>query len=59
MCHCIPMEYGKIQIQTFTHGCQDWMVPDVFQNVMSKLGAEVPDGKIVNVGGINIKKGLE
>jgi hypothetical protein len=39
MYHSITMEYGKIQIQiqTFTHGCQDWMVPDVFQNVMSKL----------------------
>jgi hypothetical protein len=27
----------KIQIQTLTHGYQDCMVPDVFQNVMSKL----------------------
>jgi hypothetical protein len=32
----IPMENGKIQIQTLTHGYQDWLVPDVFQNVMSK-----------------------
>jgi hypothetical protein len=37
MYHCIPMEYGKIQIQTLTHGYQDCRVPDVFQNVMSKL----------------------
>jgi hypothetical protein len=35
MYHCIPM--GKIQIQTLTHGYQDCLVPDVFQNVMSKL----------------------
>jgi hypothetical protein len=28
---------GKIQIQTLTHGYQDFLVPDVFQNVMSKL----------------------
>jgi hypothetical protein len=37
MYHCITMEYGKIQIQTLTHGYQDCLVPDVFQNVMSKL----------------------
>jgi hypothetical protein len=37
MYHCIPMTYGKIQIQTLTHGYQDWLFPDVFQNVMSKL----------------------
>jgi hypothetical protein len=35
--HCIPMTYGKIQIQTLTHGYQDCLVPDVFQNVLSKL----------------------
>jgi hypothetical protein len=27
---------GKIQIQTLTHGYQDWLDPDVFQYVMSK-----------------------
>jgi hypothetical protein len=27
----------KIQIQALTHGYQDCLVPDVFQNVMSKL----------------------
>jgi hypothetical protein len=32
--HCIPM--GKIQIQTLTHRYQDCLVPDVFQNVISK-----------------------
>jgi hypothetical protein len=37
MYHCIPMIHGKIQIQTLTHGYQDCLVPDVFQNVMSKL----------------------
>jgi hypothetical protein len=31
------MIYGKIQIQTLTHGYQDCLVPDVFQKVMSKL----------------------
>jgi hypothetical protein len=31
------MVNGKIQIQTLTHGYQDKLVPDVFQNVMSKL----------------------
>jgi hypothetical protein len=35
MYNCIPM--GKIQIQTLTHRYQDCLVPDVFQNVMSKL----------------------
>jgi hypothetical protein len=37
MYHCISMVNGKIQIQTLTHGYQDCLVPDVFQNVMSKL----------------------
>jgi hypothetical protein len=37
MYHCIPMAYGKIQIQTLTHGYQDCLDPDVFQNIMSKL----------------------
>jgi hypothetical protein len=27
----------KIQIQTLTHGYQDFLVPDVFQNVLSEL----------------------
>jgi hypothetical protein len=31
------MVNGKIQVQTLTHGYQDCLVPDVFQNVMSKL----------------------
>jgi hypothetical protein len=34
---CIPMGHGKIQIQALTHGYQDCLDPDVFQNVMSKL----------------------
>jgi hypothetical protein len=37
MYHCIPMVHGKIQIQTLTHGYQDCLVSDVFQNFMSKL----------------------
>jgi hypothetical protein len=37
MYHCIPMAHGKKQIQTLAHGYQDCLVPDVFQNVMSKL----------------------
>jgi hypothetical protein len=32
---------GKIQIQTLTHGYQDCLVPDAFQNVMSKLVQEM------------------
>jgi hypothetical protein len=28
---------GKIQIQAFTDGYHDCLVPDVFQNVMTKL----------------------
>jgi hypothetical protein len=28
---------GKIQIQMLTHGYQDCLIPDVFQNIMSKL----------------------
>jgi hypothetical protein len=31
------MADGKIQIQTLTHGYQDYLVPDVFQNVISKF----------------------
>jgi hypothetical protein len=37
MYHCIPMAHGKIQIPMHTHGYQDCLVPDVFQNVISKL----------------------
>jgi hypothetical protein len=37
MYYCIPMDYGKIKIQTLTHGYQDYLDPDVFQNVVSKL----------------------
>jgi hypothetical protein len=34
----VPLYYhGEIQIQTLTHGYQDCLVPDVFQNVISKL----------------------
>jgi hypothetical protein len=35
MYHYIPM--GKMQIQTLTHRYQDFLFPDVFQNVMSML----------------------
>jgi hypothetical protein len=31
------MVHGKIQMQALTHGYQDCLDPDVFQNVMSKL----------------------
>jgi hypothetical protein len=31
------MAKGKIQIQMLTHGYQDCLVPDVFENIMSKL----------------------
>jgi hypothetical protein len=31
------MVYGKIQLQTLTHGHQDCRVPDFFQIVMSTL----------------------
>jgi hypothetical protein len=37
MYNCIPMARGKIQIQTLIHGYPDFLVPDLFQNVMSKL----------------------
>jgi hypothetical protein len=37
MHHCMTMVHGKIQIQTLTHGRQDCLVSDVFQNFMSKL----------------------
>jgi hypothetical protein len=37
MYHCISMANRKIQKQMLTHGYQDCLVPDVFQNVMSKL----------------------
>jgi hypothetical protein len=35
--NCISMTYGKIQIPRLTHGYRDFLNPDVFQNVMSKL----------------------
>jgi hypothetical protein len=35
MYNCITM--GKIQIQAFNYEYQDCLVPDVFQNFMSKL----------------------
>jgi hypothetical protein len=35
------MEYRKIQIQTLTHGYQDYLDPDIFQNVMSKLVQDI------------------
>jgi hypothetical protein len=35
MYHCILLR--KLQIQTLTHGYQYCLVPDVFQNVMSKI----------------------
>jgi hypothetical protein len=31
------MTHGKLKIQTLTHGYQDCLVPDAFQNVLSKL----------------------
>jgi hypothetical protein len=37
MYNCILIAHRKIQIQTLTHGYQDCLVPDVFQNVLSKL----------------------
>jgi hypothetical protein len=37
MYHCISMSHGKIQIHEFTDGYKDYLVPDVFQIVMSKL----------------------
>jgi hypothetical protein len=33
----VPMPDGKIQMQTITHGYKDYLVPDDFQNVMSKV----------------------
>jgi hypothetical protein len=33
----LSMENGKILIKTLTHGYQDYLVPDVIQNFMSKL----------------------
>jgi hypothetical protein len=40
-----PWPLGKRLIKTLTHGYQDFLVPDVFQNVMSKL---VQDMEYVN-----------
>jgi hypothetical protein len=31
------MAHEKMQLQTLTHGYQDYLDPDVFQNVMSQL----------------------
>jgi hypothetical protein len=46
MYNSIPM--GKIQIQTLTHGYQDWQDPDVFQNVMSKNVQDMEYVKTIN-----------
>jgi hypothetical protein len=37
MAYGIPMAYEKTQIQTLTHGYQDFFVFDVFQAIRSKL----------------------
>jgi hypothetical protein len=37
MYRCIPVSHEKIHIQSLTHGYQDCLDPDIFQNVMSKL----------------------
>jgi hypothetical protein len=48
------MTHGKIQIQiqiqiqTLTHGHQDCLVPDLFQNVMSKLVQDMEYAKTIN-----------
>jgi hypothetical protein len=36
LCTIVPIAERKIQIQTLTYGYQDFLVPNVFQNVMSK-----------------------
>jgi hypothetical protein len=48
MYNCIPMSYGKIQIQTINHGYQDCLVPDVFQNIMSKLVQDIEYAKTLS-----------
>jgi hypothetical protein len=50
MHNSIPMEHGKIKIHALTHGHQDCMVLDVFQNVMSKLvqGMEYVKGNVLS-----------
>jgi hypothetical protein len=48
MYHCIPMANRKIQIKTLAHGYQDLMVPDVFQNIMSKLVQDMEYVKTVS-----------
>jgi hypothetical protein len=42
------MANRKIQTQTHTHGYQDFLVPDVFQNVMSKLVQDMEYVKTVS-----------
>jgi phage-related protein len=46
MYHCIPMAHGKNKKTKITHGYQDFLVPDVFQNVMSKLVQDMEYVKI-------------
>jgi hypothetical protein len=41
MYNCIPMASGKLQIQTLTHGYQDFLGPDVSQNDMSNFVQDV------------------
>jgi hypothetical protein len=42
------MANRKIQIKTLAHGYQDLMVPDVFQNIMSKLVQDMEYVKTVS-----------
>jgi hypothetical protein len=37
MYNCIPIVHGELQAQTLTHAYQDFLLSDVFQNVMSNL----------------------
>jgi hypothetical protein len=37
MYNCIPMVNGNIQIKALTHVYQEFLVPDIFQNIMPKL----------------------
>jgi hypothetical protein len=46
MYHCIPMVHGKYKYKRLPMGIKIAMVPDVFQNVMSKLDQDMEYVKI-------------
>jgi hypothetical protein len=48
MYNCISKSHRKIQIQKLTHGYQDCLDPDMFQNFVTKLAQDMEYFKTIN-----------